>query len=107
MNGRHELLPLDVLRYKILKTLHYREIIEIVSVIVIFLDLRWIVVKVLNFIWKAALKIVDGIRKEGLFDNEFLATVQSKLAPSQQQAPAQQVPEAQPIDWSQVPVMSE
>jgi hypothetical protein len=55
----------------------------------------------------AALKIVDGIRKEGLFDNEFLATVQSKLAPSQQQAPAQQVPEAQPIDWSQVPVMSE
>jgi len=55
----------------------------------------------------AALKIVDGIRKEGLFDNEFLATVQSKLAPSQQQAPAKQVPEAQPIDWSQVPVMSE
>ena len=59
--GRHELLPLDVLRNKILKTLHYWEIIEIVSVIVIFLDLWWIVVKVLNFIWNAALKIVDLI----------------------------------------------
>jgi hypothetical protein len=52
---------LDVLRNKILKTLHYWEIIEIVSVIVIFLDLWWIVVKVLNFIWNAALKIVDLI----------------------------------------------
>jgi hypothetical protein len=44
-----------------LKTLNYWEIIEIVSVIVIFFDLRWINVKVLNFIWNAALKIVDLI----------------------------------------------
>jgi len=54
-----------------------------------------------------ALKIADGIRKEGLFDSEYMATVQSTLAPSQQQAPAQQAPEAKPVDWSQVPVMSE
>ena len=59
MNRRHELFPLDVLGNIILDIRNYWEIIEIVSVVIMLLDLRWILIKILNVGLMTALDFAD------------------------------------------------
>ena len=60
-NRWNERFPLNALRYKILKIWDHWKVIEIVCIIVIFLDWGWIIVKVLNVILKIARDFVDWV----------------------------------------------
>jgi hypothetical protein len=59
LNRRHELFPLDVLGNIILDIRNYWEIIEIVSVVIMLLNLRWILIKILNVGLMTALDFAD------------------------------------------------
>ena len=61
LNRRHELFPLDVLGNIILDIRNYWEIIEIVSVVIMLLNLRWILIKILNVGLMTALDFADWI----------------------------------------------
>ena len=61
LNRWHERFPLNALRNKILKIWDHWKIIEIVCIIIIFLDWRWIIVKVLNVILKIVRDFFDWV----------------------------------------------